>query len=82
MGVEGQIVLGGMAAAPVGYASGTPLCDSPPLALLAGALAGGLWGAIPGYLKAKHRIHEVITTIMLNYIVFQVAAFMIAVGGP
>ena len=82
MGVEGQIVLGGMAAAYVGYAWELPLVIHLPLALLAGAVAGGLWGAIPGYLKAKHRIHEVITTIMLNYIVFQVAAFMIAVGGP
>jgi simple sugar transport system permease protein len=41
-----------------------------------------LWGAIPGYLKARHKIHEVITTIMLNYIMFQIAAYMIAVGGP
>ncbi len=82
MGVEGQIVLGGMAAAYVGYAWELPLVIHLPAALLAGALAGGLWGAIPGYLKAKHRIHEVITTIMLNYIIFQVAAYMIAVGGP
>ncbi|HDD54815.1 MAG TPA: ABC transporter permease [Chloroflexi bacterium] len=82
MGVEGQIVLGGMAAAYVGYAWELPLLIHLPLALLAGAVAGGIWGAIPGYLKAKHRIHEVITTIMLNYIVFQVAAYMIAVGGP
>ena len=82
MGVEGQIVLGGMAAAYVGYAWELPLVIHLPLAILAGALAGGLWGAIPGYLKARHRIHEVITTIMLNYIIFQVAAYMIAVGGP
>jgi ABC-type uncharacterized transport system permease subunit len=82
MGVEGQIVIGGMAASYVGYAWSLPKLIHLPLAILAGAVAGGLWGAIPGYLKAKHKIHEVITTIMLNYIVFQVAAFMIAVGGP
>lgn len=82
MGVEGQIVLGGMAAAYVGYAWELPQVIHLPLAMLAGALAGGLWGAIPGWLKARYKIHEVITTIMLNYIVFQFAAYMIAVGGP
>jgi ABC-type uncharacterized transport system permease subunit len=82
MGVEGQIVLGGMAAAYIGYAWDLPRVIHLPLAILGGALAGGVWGAIPGYLKARHKIHEVITTIMLNYIVFQIAAYMIAVGGP
>ena len=39
-----------------------------PLALLAAVLAGGAWGAIPGWLKARFGAHEVITTIMLNFI--------------
>lgn len=39
-----------------------------PLSILAGAAAGGIWGIFPGYLKAKTGAHEVITTIMLNYI--------------
>jgi ABC-type uncharacterized transport system permease subunit len=82
MGVEGQIVLGGMVAAYIGYGWELPAAIHLPVAILGAALAGGLWGAIPGYLKARHKIHEVITTIMLNYIMFQIAAFMIAVGGP
>ncbi|MDY7078777.1 MAG: ABC transporter permease [Chloroflexota bacterium] len=82
MGVEGQIVLGGMMAAYIGYAWELPKVVHLPLAILGGAIAGGLWGAIPGYLKARFKIHEVITTIMLNYIVFEVASYMIAVGGP
>ncbi|MDY6875492.1 MAG: ABC transporter permease [Chloroflexota bacterium] len=82
MGVEGQIVLGGMMAAYIGYAWELPKVIHLPLAILGGAIVGGLWGAIPGYLKARYRIHEVITTIMLNYIVFEVASYMIAVGGP
>jgi len=82
MGVEGQIVFGGMMAAYIGYAWHLPRVIHLPLALLGGAIVAGLWGAIPGYLKAYHKIHEVITTILLNYIAFAIADFMIAVGGP
>jgi simple sugar transport system permease protein len=39
-------------------------------ALLAGAIGGGLWGAIPGFLKARFGSHEVINTIMFNYLAF------------
>jgi simple sugar transport system permease protein len=45
-------------------------------------LGGALWGAIPGYLKGKIGAHEVINTIMLNYIAFRFAEFMLDVGGP
>jgi simple sugar transport system permease protein len=82
MGVEGQIVLGGMVAAYIGYAWNLPAGIHLVVAMLGGMLAGAFWGAIPGYLKAYHKIHEVITTIMLNYIAFAVASFMVAVGGP
>ena len=82
MGVEGQIILGGMIAAYIGYAWNLPPVIHLLVALLGGALIGGIWGSIPGYLKAYHKIHEVITTIMLNYIAFAVAGYMIAVGGP
>jgi simple sugar transport system permease protein len=82
MGVEGQIVLGGMLAAYIGYAWELPRAIHLPLAIVGGGLAGGFWGGIPGYLKARFKIHEVITTIMFNYVVFEVASYMIAVGGP
>jgi ABC-type uncharacterized transport system permease subunit len=36
--------------------------------LLAAMAAGGLWGAVPGYLKARFNVHEVVVTIMMNYI--------------
>jgi simple sugar transport system permease protein len=46
-------------------------------------MAGGaLWAAIPGYLKGKTGAHEVINTIMMNYIAFRLAEFMLDVGGP
>ena len=43
-----------------------------PLALIAAALAGALWGFVPGILKATLRVHEVIVTIMMNYIALHV----------
>jgi len=48
-----------------------------PLALLGGALFGGLWAAIPGVLKARFGISEVITTIMLNYIGINIISYLI-----
>ncbi len=47
-----------------------------PLAMLAAILAGGLWGAIPGYLKAKFGSHEVINTIMLNFIAVGLISYL------
>jgi ABC-type uncharacterized transport system permease subunit len=66
----------------LGYAVSLPWYLHLPLALASGILAGAVWGAIPGYLKARYRIHEVITTIMLNYIAFAIGGYMVAVGGP
>ena len=72
IGAEGQLFVGGLAAVYVGYSfTGLPAFVHLPLALLAGVLAGGLWGAIPGYLKAWTGAHEVINTIMMNYIAFR-----------
>ena len=82
MGVEGQIVLGGLLPAYLGYAVSLPRYLHLPIGLLSGILVGAMWGAIPGYLKARFRIHEVITTIMLNYIAFSIGGYMVAVGGP
>lgn len=82
MGVEGQIVLGGLLPAYLGYAVSLPWYLHLPLGLISGTLVGAAWGAIPGYLKARYKIHEVITTIMLNYIAFAIGGYMVAVGGP
>ena len=78
IGVEGQLGIGAMCAAIAGYAiTGLPLVIHLPLAILAGALGGALWGAIPGFLRAKTGAHEVITTIMLNYISIRLTDFLI-----
>lgn len=69
IGGEGQMYWGALAAALVSLALlGLPVVISVGAALLAAAIAGGMWGAVPGYLKAKTGAHEVITTIMLNTI--------------
>lgn len=81
IGAEGQIFVGGLASVFVGYSiSGLPWFIHLPLALLAGILAGMLWGAVPGYLKARTGAHEVINTIMMNYIAFRLTDYLLS--GP
>jgi simple sugar transport system permease protein len=81
VGAEGQIFIGAIFAAFVGYSiKGVPMIIHLPLALLAGALGGAVWGFIPGWLKAKTGGHEVINTIMLNYVAFRVSDWLLT--GP
>jgi len=81
IGAEGQIAAGSLAAVFVGYAlHGVPWPLHLLLAIGAGALAGACWAAIAGYLKATTGAHEVITTIMLNYVAIQLTSFLVA--GP
>lgn len=81
IGAEGQIFMGAALAAYAGYAiKGLPPIIHIPLAMLAGAVGGGLWGFIPGWLKAKTGGHEVINTIMMNYIAFRLSDWLLS--GP
>ncbi len=81
IGVEGQLFIGAIFAAFVGFSvQGLPAIVHIPLALLAGALGGALWGFIPGWLKAKTGGHEVINTIMLNFIAFRISDWLLS--GP
>jgi len=69
IGGEGQLYWGALATAVTAIAfAGLPSIILIPISLGAGALAGALWAFIPGILKAKTGAHEVITTIMFNYI--------------
>ncbi len=69
IGAEGQLQLGTLAAAATGfYLSGVPAPLSWILAAAAALVAGGVWGFIPGWLNVYRGSHEVITTIMLNFI--------------
>jgi len=69
IGGEGQMVMGGFALTWIGFTfAKLPAFLLIPLCMLGGALAGAIWGGIPGYLKARQGVHEVVTTIMLNWI--------------
>ncbi len=81
IGAEGQFFMGALGAAFVGYSiKGMPWFIHLPLAVLGGALAGAIWGAIPGYLKAKFGAHEVVNTIMMNWIAFRLSDWLLT--GP
>lgn len=82
IGVEGQIFVGSIATVLVGTKLQAPAIIHLPLTLLAGTLAGAVWAAIPGYLKAKYGAHEVITTIMTNYIATRIITWSIGARGP
>ncbi|TDL34993.1 ABC transporter permease [Jeotgalibacillus sp. S-D1] len=68
IGVEGQLLVGWIASVWVGLAFDLPKVIHLPMSILAGAAAGALWAFVPGILKARFRVHEVIVTIMMNYI--------------
>lgn len=78
LGAEGQLYMGSIAITAVAMA----FPSLPPLilillAMLAGFIAGGLWALIPGFLKAKFSISEVIMTIMLNYIAINLVGVLV-----
>ena len=80
IGAESQLAAGGFAAALVGLAlpAGIPALVVLPVYIIASGLAGGVVGGIPGALKAKFGAHEVITTIMLNFIVLALLNYLIS----
>jgi ABC-type uncharacterized transport system permease subunit len=81
IGAEGQLSVGALAAAWVGFAvTGVPWPLHLLLAILAGCLAGAFWAAIAGALKARTGAHEVITTIMLNYVALLGTGYLLS--GP
>ncbi|WP_258921654.1 ABC transporter permease [Heyndrickxia coagulans] len=77
IGAEGQLIVGWIAAVWVGVAFDLPKVIHLPLAILAACCAGAFWGFIPGLLKARLRVHEVIVTIMMNYIALHTSNYLI-----
>ncbi|MDO9302177.1 MAG: ABC transporter permease [Anaerolineales bacterium] len=72
IGVEGQFIMGAFGASAIVLAPVLPAETSRwifiPVMMLAGMTAGAVWGFIPGYLKAKFNVNEIISTLMLNYV--------------
>ncbi len=70
IGAEGQLVMGGVAGAGVALflSSHMPSSLVIPTMILAGFLGGALWGLIPGFLRARFQVNEIITSLMLNYV--------------
>lgn len=81
IGGQGQIIAGAICAGYVGFAWHIPSGLHALLAVVAGALGGAFWGGIAGFLKARTGAHEVITTIMLNYIAFYLLLYLLTVKG-
>ncbi len=85
IGAEGQLYAGGTLAAWVGFSplfAGLPGWLHLPLVIIAGVVGGLLWGAIPGFLKAFTGAHEVISTIMLNFIAILTVDWLIKSTNP
>ena len=81
IGAEGQLIVGMVASAIVGVAgAGLPRIIHLPLTLASGMLAGALWAFVPGILKAKFGVHEVVNSIMMNYIALYLSHYLVT--GP
>ncbi|TAN33293.1 ABC transporter permease [bacterium] len=82
IGAEGQLLAGAMACAAIGIKFGDwPAPVLLPLVLLGGMVAGALWAGLAGLLKATVGAHEVVTTIMMNYVAQWLLRYLI-IGGP
>lgn len=77
IGAEGQFIIGTIVAAAVGYFIKLPLILHVPLIMLTAILAAAFWGGIAGYIKARFGVHEVISTIMLNWIALYLSNFVV-----
>ncbi len=77
IGAEGQLTMGALTAGAMGALfPGAPMILAPILGIAAAAFGGGLWGAIPGWLRARRGSHEVIVTIMMNFIAAGIASYV------
>lgn len=77
IGAQGQAIWGSALAAWVGFTFQLPYGLHLVLAIVAGVVGGAIWGGIPGWLKAKTGAHEVIVTIMMNYIAAGMLAWLL-----
>lgn len=79
IGAEGQFIVGALVATATGYFLPLPPIIHPIVVFLLAVMAASIWGGIAGYLKARFGVHEVIATIMLNWIAFYLSNFFISI---
>lgn len=78
VGVEGELYLGAMAAAVVGFKfTGLPQPFHALVCILAAMMVGAMWAAIPGFLKAYLKVNEVCTTILFNYVAIAITSYLV-----
>lgn len=80
IGAEGQLLAGAMAAAFIGARAALPAWSLVPGMIVAGAAAGALWALIPAVLKTRFKVDDVVTTLLLNFVIFY--AMMALLDGP
>ncbi len=80
IGAEGQLLAGAMAAAFIGARQGFPTWSLVPAMIVCGAVAGAFWAAVPALLKSRFKVDDVVTTLLLSFIIFY--AMMALLDGP
>lgn len=77
IGAAGQMLIGGLAATAVGLTLDLPKLVLLPLVVIAAILGGAIWGLVPGFLKARFNVHEVVATIMMNWMAYWTVYYVI-----
>jgi ABC-type uncharacterized transport system permease subunit len=77
IGASGQMLFGGFCASAVGLSFQIPSIILVPFVVIAGVLGGAAWAFLPGLLKARFNVHEVVSTIMMNWICYWLVYYMI-----
>jgi len=77
LGMEGCLYMGAIAAGGIGLITGLPMYVHIPLGIICGAIAGTIWGGIPGLLRVRYNVNEACSTLMLNYVAALFTTYMV-----
>ena len=77
IGTPGQMLFGGFCSIAVGLTLDLPKIILVPIVIAVGVLGGALWATVPGLLKAKFNVHEVVSSIMMNWVAYWVVYYMV-----
>lgn len=77
IGTPGQMLFGGFCSIAVGLTLDLPKGLLVPVVVLAGIIGGALWATVPGFLKAKFNVHEVVSSIMMNWVAYWIVYYMV-----